>query len=64
MSQNTTDPISDLINYLLSLDANLLRRLAPPKQNPPGFFGFVQSYVQSAPEPRFGTPLYVKLPTL
>jgi hypothetical protein len=62
MSASTTDPISDLITYLLSLDADKLRRLASKPTTPAipaGFFGFIQ-----APEPvaeTFGTPLFTKL---
>jgi hypothetical protein len=60
MSASTTDPISDLINYILTLDADKLRRLASKPAIPAGFFGFIQ-----APEPVaesiFGTPLFVKL---
>jgi hypothetical protein len=62
MSASTTDPISDLINYILTLDADKLRRLASKPATPAipaGFFGFIQ-----APEPvaeTFGTPLFTKL---
>ena len=66
MNATTTDPITDLINYIRSLDAEVLRRLATPapKQNPPGFFGFIQSE-PALPEPeKFGTPLFAVLPPL
>lgn len=66
MSATTTDPISDLIDYLRSLEAEKLRRLAvqspAPKQIPAGFFGFIAE-TPAIPEPEpFGTPLFTLLP--
>jgi hypothetical protein len=64
MNATTTDPITDLINYLRSLEAEKLRRLATPapKQNPPGFFGFIAE--TPVVTEQFGTPLFTVLPPL
>lgn len=65
MTLNETDPISDLIAYLPSLDTEMLKRLTPKPATPAipaGFFGFIQA--EPVAEPVFGTPLFTKLKPL